>query len=152
MKAAVLIILSLLCYTANAQTLDLTIPPVDYNYCERNKQECDRIQQINQQTILPKFEFKEDTLPRTKAIFYALNVIDTWTSHRAISGGYGREKNPLLPNYPSLEELITHKVALIGLYEYIGFLNNEQIVITMNYGLGAVVANNLELVIDNEYR
>lgn len=152
MKATALIVLSLLCCTANAQTLDLSLPPLELNFCEQNKETCNHIAEVNQQTILPKFEFKEDTLPRTKAIFYALNVLDTWSSHRAISGGYGREKNPLLPDHPSLAELVTHKVALIGLYEYVGFLNNEQIVVTMNYGLGAVVVNNLELVLDNEYR
>jgi len=151
MKATALIVLSLLCCTANAQTLDLTLPPIELNFCEQNKETCDHIVEVNQQTILPKFKFKEDTLPRNKAIFYALNVIDTWSSHRAISGGYAREKNPLLPDYPSLGELVTHKVAIIGLYEYMGFLDNEQIVIIMNYGLGAAVTNNLEIVFDNEY-
>ena len=145
-----LIILSLFSFSVHAQTLNLTLPPVDVNFCVNNKELCDRIAN-DENNLLPQFEFINPASDRDRAIFYAINVIDVWSTNRAIKGGYGREVNPLLPSYPSLAELITHKTVLIGAYEYAQWLDNRAFVVTMNYTLGAVVVNNLQIIYDNEF-
>jgi len=149
MKAAVFLMLSLFSFTVHAQTLDLTIPPPDPNFCVDNKELCDRIANY-EYNLLPQFEFITPTTNKDRAIFYAINVIDVWSTNRAIKGGYGKEVNPLLPSYPSLAELLTHKTMLIGAYEYAQWLDNRMFVVTMNYTLGAVVMNNLQIIYDNE--
>lgn len=149
MKAAMfLIALLFLSFRAHADALNLSLPPleIDPDYCK--KYQCD----FEKQNLLPQFKFKDTDLRKEKAVFYALNVIDIWSSNRAIRAGYGKEKNPLLPSYPSLAQLVTHKAVLISAYEYAQFLDNRTIIITMNYGLAAVVANNIEVIIDNESR
>lgn len=145
-----LIILSLFSFNVHAQTLNLTLPPVDLNFCVNNKELCDRIAN-DENNLLPQFEFINPASNRDRAFFYAINVIDVWSTNRAIKGGYGREVNPLLPSYPSLAELITHKTVLIGAYEYAQWLDNRAFVVTMNYTLGAVVVNNLQIIYDNEF-
>ena len=145
-----LIILSLFSFSVHAQTLNLTLPPVDVNFCVNNKELCDRIAN-DENNLLPQFEFINPASDRDRAIFYAINVIDVWSTNRAIKGGYGREVNPLLPSYPSLAELLTHKTVLIGAYEYAQWLDNRAFVVTMNYTLGAVVVNNLQIIYDNEF-
>lgn len=145
-----LIILSLFSFSVHAQTLNLTLPPLDLNFCVNNKELCDRIAN-DENNLLPQFEFINPASDRDRAIFYAINVIDVWSTNRAIKGGYGREVNPLLPSYPSLAELITHKTVLIGAYEYAQWLDNRAFVVTMNYTLGAVVVNNLQIIYDNEF-
>jgi len=144
-----LIILSLFSFSVHAQTLNLTLPPLDLNFCVNNKELCDRIAN-DENNLLPQFEFINPASKRDRTIFYAINVIDVWSTNRAIKGGYGREVNPLLPSYPSLAELITHKTVLIGAYEYAQWLDNRMFVVTMNYTLGAVVINNLQIIYDNE--
>jgi len=144
-----LIILSLFSFSVHAQTLNLTLPPLDLNFCVNNKELCDRIAN-DENNLLPQFEFINPASNRDRAIFYAINVIDVWSTNRAIKGGYGKEVNPLLPSYPSLAELITHKTVLIGAYEYAQWLDNRMFVVTMNYTLGAVVLNNLQIIYDNK--
>ena len=145
-----LIILSLFSFNVHAQTLNLTLPPLDLNFCVNNKELCDRIAN-DENNLLPQFEFINPASNRDRAIFYAINVIDVWSTNRGIKGGYGREVNPLLPSYPNLAELITHKTVLIGAYEYAQWLDNRAFVVTMNYTLGAVVVNNLQIIYDNEF-
>ena len=145
MKAAVFLILSLFSMTANA-TLDLTLPKLEYDPDFCKKYSCDF-----SNNILPKLEFNPRSEPSEKFIFYALNVIDVWSTDRAISREYGKEVNPLLPDRPSLERLVLHKTVLIGAYEYANWLNDKQFVVTMNWTLGAVVLSNVRIIIDNEY-
>ena len=146
MKAAVFLILSLFCSSAYAE-LNLTLPKPEYDpyYCEKYRCNFEREQ------ILPQFKFNDEVTNKDRYIFYTLNVLDVWSTHRAISGGYAREVNPLLPDRPSLGRLVTQKTVLIGAYEYAQWLDNKAFVLTMYWVMGAVVANNIDIIIDNEY-
>lgn len=146
MKAAVLILLSLFSLTAQAE-LDLTLPKIQYDpdYCEKY------LCEFKPKRILPKFIFRNTVTKRDRFIFYTLNVLDVWSTHRAISGGYATEVNPLLPDRPSLGRLITQKTVFIGAYEYAQWLDNKTFVVTMNLVMTGVVANNIHIILDNEY-
>jgi len=146
MKAAVLILLSLFSLTAQAE-LDLTLPKIQYDpdYCE--KYHCN----FKPKRILPKFLFNNTVTRSDRFIFYSLNVLDVWSTHRAISGGYATEINPLLPDRPSLARLVTQKTMLIGVYEYAHWLDNKTFIVTMNVVMSGVVANNVHVILNNEY-
>jgi len=150
MKAAVFLILSLFSFTAHSQTLNLEIPS-QKDFCITHFDICEKIQNYRKPNLLPDFKFKDDTLPKDRFIFYTLHVIDAWSTDRAISNGYARELNPLLPDRPSTGRIWGQKFATIGLYEYAQWLDNRTFVLTMNYVTGVAVANNLDIIIDNEY-
>ena len=80
----------------------------------------------------------------------AWNVLDIYTTNRAISGGYAKELNPLLPDFPSLERLVAQKLIVnYALYE-IGFFEKRQIVHDINKLGWIIVGNNTWIIVDNE--
>jgi len=151
-KAAVFLILSLFSLTAQAE-LDLTLPPIKTNkdFCVQEPETCKKIEEYSRPSLLPKFTFKEDVTKQDKIVFYSLHIIDAWSTDRAISAGYAREVNPLMPDHPSSGRIWGQKFALIGLYEYAQWLDNRTFVVTINVVTGLIVANNLKIIIDNEY-
>lgn len=80
----------------------------------------------------------------------AWNVLDTYTTHRAIERGYAKEVNPLLPEYPSLDRLIAHKLVINGLLYQTGFFEDKQAIADLNKLGWFVVANNTYIIIKNE--
>lgn len=80
----------------------------------------------------------------------AWNVLDVYTTHRAIERGYAREANPLLPDYPSLDRLIAHKLVINGLLYQTGFFDNKEAIKEFNKLGWFVVANNTYIIIKNE--
>lgn len=145
-----LFIMLIFCNIVNAQSLDLTLPS-QKDFCINETVVCDKIQNYKRPSLLPKFVFKGQATDQDKLIFYSLHIIDAWSTDRAISAGYAREINPLLPDYPSRARIWGQKFALIGLYEYAQWLDNRTFVVTINVITGVVVANNLDIIIDNEY-
>jgi len=152
MKAAVVLILSLFSFPIHAE-LNLTLPPIKTNkdFCVQEPETCKKIEEYSRPSLLPKFTFKEDVTKQDKIVFYSLHIIDAWSTDRAISAGYARELNPLMPDYPSSGRIWGQKFALIGLYEYAQWLDNRTVVVTINVVTGLIVANNLKIIIDNEY-
>ena len=147
MKAAVFLILSLFSITAQAE-LDLTLPKIQYDPDYRKNYRCN----FEPKQILPKLQFREGVTRKDRYIFYTLQVLDVWSTNRAISSGYAKELNPLLPNYPSLDRLILHKTLIVGAYEYAQWMDNKSFVVTMNWVMAGVVVNNVHIILDNEYR
>ena len=145
-----LLTLMMVSNTVLATQLDLSLPPLDHNFCETNADLCNRISEQNKKTILPKFEFKDTDLRQEKTLFYTLNVLDSISTWRAVNQGYAREANPLLPKKPNIGQLILHKATTLSLMEYFKILDDRSVVISFNYGLTAVVANNLNIIIENE--
>lgn len=84
------------------------------------------------------------------ASWIAWNVLDTYTTHRAISGGYARETNPFLPEYPSLERLIAQKLVINGLLYQTGFFENKDAVTEFNKLGWFVVTSNSYIIIKYE--
>tara|TARA_B100000963_G_scaffold36959_1_gene27529 strand:+ start:1004 stop:1435 length:432 start_codon:yes stop_codon:yes gene_type:complete len=104
---------------------------------------------IQQYNDSQKIDFK---LTDNKHIYkwVAWNIADVYTTDRAISGGYAREMNPFLPDYPSLERIIAQKLLVnFALYK-IGFFEDPDTVNQVNKFGWLIVANNTWIIIDNE--
>mgnify|MGYP001427564156 FL=1 len=49
--------------------------------------------------------------------FVVWNVLDIYTTHQAINvGGYAQEANPLFPNKPSVNTLVTRKFLISSFF------------------------------------
>tara|TARA_B100000497_G_C7538975_1_gene326291 strand:+ start:268 stop:696 length:429 start_codon:yes stop_codon:yes gene_type:complete len=118
--------------TARAiQDLDLTIPEQPPVYVEP-------VNLLN----LDKTYNKPSRCQLT--LFWTLNALDVWTSHRALKSCPNcREVNPLLPDRPSLEELILLKVIVAGSIHHFG---SAEYITLMNGTLAFVVHNNYQLI------
>jgi len=80
----------------------------------------------------------------------AWNVLDVYTTNRAIRGRYGKELNPLLPDYPSLERLIAQKLAVNYLLYTMNVFEDIETIENFNTLGALVVINNTWVIIDNE--
>ena len=80
----------------------------------------------------------------------AWNILDVYTTHRGIERGYAREVNPLLPEYPSLDRLIAHKLVTNGLLYQTGFFEDKERIRDLNKLGWLVVVNNTYIIIKNE--
>jgi hypothetical protein len=77
-------------------------------------------------------------------LFWTLNALDVWTTHRALKSCPNcKEVNPLLPDRPRLEELILLKAIVAGSIHH--FASAEYITF-MNGTLVYVVHNNYQLI------
>jgi len=80
----------------------------------------------------------------------AWNVLDVYTTNRAIRGGYAREMNPLFPEFPSLERIIAQKLLVNYALYKIGFFEDPNTVNQVNKFGWIIVGNNTWIIIDNE--
>tara|TARA_B100000902_G_C27072693_1_gene794858 strand:- start:229 stop:504 length:276 start_codon:yes stop_codon:yes gene_type:complete len=78
------------------------------------------------------------------------NVLDVYTTDRAISGGYAKEMNPFLPDFPSVERIIAQKLLVNYLLYRGGVFKDTETLETLNQFGALVVANNTWIIIDNE--
>lgn len=77
-------------------------------------------------------------------LFWTLNALDVWTTHRALKSCPNcRETNPLLPDRPRLEELILLKVVVAGGIHHLG---SAEYIRFVNGALTYVVHNNYNLI------
>ena len=144
-KAVVIFLLSL--FSLNIFSLDLTYnPPLDPFYCDSNPVECQPIP-----SILPKFEMQEKPTRRQWAIFFTYQLLDVYTTSKAIKYDCIKEVNPLYTETPSDLRLVATKTLLLApalLYndEY-KKLGTEELEST-NILYMFVVANNFRLLTD----
>lgn len=114
--------------------LDLTLPELPYDY---------EIE-IKEERFLNLGDFNEPPTKKQLTIFWTLNVLDVWTTHRGLKHSPSiKEQNPLLDDRPELEELILQKLIVGGVIYRYGSSNYIKV---MNYGLGYAVVNNYSLV------
>ena len=78
------------------------------------------------------------------------NVADVYTTNRAISGGYAKEANPFLPDYPSLERLVAQKLVVNYVLYQMDFFESPRLVRTGNVIGWLAVTNNNWIIINNE--
>ena len=90
--------------------------------------------------------------PATKlqwALFYTLQILDIYSTDRAMQYSCVREVNPLLGKSPTAEELVLLKVILLGPTLYYAYkydvITTEADLVTSNYLMTAVVANNFDV-------
>ena len=97
---------------------------------------------------LPKYAFDFDISERTKLqTYYALiNSLDIYTTHRAVSGGYAVEVNPVIGDRPSLTTLITTKGIVTLVLHVEGSLYDENFLYLTNALTTLAVLNNLYVI------
>ena len=85
--------------------------------------------------------------------YYAtINTLDVLTTYHAVQQGYASEANPFLPEDPSLERLIVHKLLLARLMRAGGLFyeDDESFLAFSNLLVTLAVLNNTKIIIDNE--
>ena len=95
------------------------------------------------QNLLPYLQFDQQHTNNGGFYWLAINVLDVYTTNRALNKNpYVVEMNPLLPSRPSLEELILHKILVLGYIEWVNADINYDL---PNMILTAAVINNYRL-------
>tara|TARA_B100000963_G_C22534708_1_gene629212 strand:+ start:624 stop:1127 length:504 start_codon:yes stop_codon:yes gene_type:complete len=115
---------------------------MDYNYCNINKEICNRIQQ--DQFVFPKFDIVEKATPAQWALFWSLQTLDVLTTSEGVKYNCVRELNPLLPSKPSIGRLLIHKSTFVGIPMSMGKSFTKRDLADANYLMAVVVVNNFE--------
>ena len=82
---------------------------------------------------------------KAKMYWYAINALDVYTTYSGLrQNGNLYEVNPLLPDRPSLSQLILHKAVLLTVYDrHLAFTKQDYRY--LNFILTTVVINNKSL-------
>lgn len=156
MKAAMIISLSLLFFSTNAFSLSLTQKQfiLAGNYCCYSEETINGV--LLEQYKMPRhkthpqldldFTFEPaDNLQWT--IFFALQILDVYTTKEALKYDCVEELNPLLGKQPSTNEIILLKLILLGptLYSQWRDIENKELY-APNFIMAHVVANNYDVL------
>jgi hypothetical protein len=130
---------------AEEVVLDLSYnPPLDYNYCDNNPVECRPLP-----SLIPKFEIQQKATPKQWAVFWTFQVLDVYSTSRAVKYDCVKEVNPLYTEYPSSTRIVLTKSVLLlpGLLynDYYKTVSPEELNDT-NMLYSIVVANNFRLL------
>ena len=130
---------------AEDRVLDLTYnPPLDYNYCDNNPVECRPLP-----SLIPKFEIQQKATPKQWAVFWTFQVLDAYSTSRAVKYDCITEVNPLYTEHPSNTRIVLTKSVLLlpGLLynDYYKTVSPEELNDT-NMLYSIVVANNFRLL------
>ena len=146
MSKLLLILLTLpLLAIAEDRVLDLTYNlPLDYNYCDNNPVEC-----IPPPSLIPKFEIQQKATTKQWAVFWTFQVLDAYSTSRALKYDCVKEINPLFTERPSNTRIVLTKSVLLlpGLLydDYYKTVSPEELNNT-NMLYSVVVANNFRLL------
>lgn len=120
MKYLTILLLSFPIYSLD---LDLTIPELPHDYVVSPAF-------IPEERFLHLGDYQEPPTRGQIIYFWTFNALDVWTTHRGMKHSpLTKEANPLLPDRPTLEELILQKAIVGGLLhkhsssDYMRFLN-----------------------------
>jgi len=106
---SLILILPLFLKAEEVFSLDLSYNiPIDPYYCDNNPPECEPLP-----SILPKFDIQESVTKSQWTIFWALQVLDIYTTAEAVKYNCIVEINPLLPDRPSYQQLILTKGIIL---------------------------------------
>ena len=130
---------------AEDRVLDLTYdPPLDYNYCDNNPVECRPLP-----SLIPEFELYEKVTPKQWLAFWTFQVLDVYSTSRALKYDCVKEINPLFTERPSNTRVVLTKSVLLlpGLLydDYYKTVSPEELNNT-NMLYSVVVANNFRLL------
>ncbi len=108
MERAIIIFLSL--FSSSLFALDLTYdPPLDPYYCDNNPVEC---QPLPSTTL--QFEIVERTTTVQWVTFFTFQVLDAYSTSRAMKYDCIKEINPLYTERPSDTRIIATKTLLLA--------------------------------------
>ena len=85
----------------------------DFDYCIKNAEICNKIEQDRNQSILPKFDIQERTSREQWATFAVFHVLDIYSTSKALKYDCIKEVNPLFTETPSDTRLILTKSVLL---------------------------------------
>ena len=105
---SLIVLLSL--FSFDALSLDLTYNlPVDPYYCDSNPPECQPLP-----NTIPKFQLADQTTNLQWATFLTLQLLDAYSTSRAIKYDCIKEVNPLFTETPSDLRLVATKTLLLA--------------------------------------
>ena len=123
-----------------------TDPNQEKNYCIEDPVVCEKLK--HNPYDLSHLEFRSQRKPATKAMWFAfttLQLLDVYTTERGMRYDCVKELNPLLPERPSIQDMIILKTFIL----YPTYYTINQAVTITNQDLiapsiitGAVVLNN----------
>ncbi len=85
----------------------------DFDYCTKNVEICNKIEEERYKSILPKFEIQERTSREQWATFAIFQVLDIYSTSKALKYDCIKEVNPLFTETPSDTRLILTKSVLL---------------------------------------
>ena len=86
-------------------------PEYDFDYCIKNAELCER---IKRPTYIPKFEIKERPSTAQWVTFWTFQMLDVYTTAKAVKYDCVKEVNPLFSPNPSTSRLIVTKSFLLA--------------------------------------
>ena len=108
MKRAIICLLSL--FSSSLFALDLTYnPPIDPYYCDNNPVECRPLP-----SRIPQFEIQERTTTVQWVTFFTFQVLDAYSTSRAMKYDCIKEINPLYTERPGDTRIIATKTFLLA--------------------------------------
>ena len=98
--------------------------------------------------IFKDLQWKDESTRGQWYLFWTIQVLDVYSTHRGLKYSCIKEGNPLLPEVPSIPHMITHKTVFLAPY---WMLQNEGIytrteIDFVNIIGSAVVINNFNLL------
>jgi len=107
-KRAIISLLSL--FSSSLFALDLTYnPPIDPYYCDNNPVECRPLP-----SRIPQFEIQERTTTVQWVTFFTFQVLDAYSTSRAMKYDCIKEINPLYTERPGDTRIIATKTFLLA--------------------------------------
>lgn len=98
--------------------------------------------------IFKDLQWKDETLPAQWYVFWSIQVLDVYSTHRGLKYDCIKEGNPLLGENPSVARMITHKTLFLAPYWMVqneGEYTRTEIDFVNILGT-AVVVNNFNLL------
>jgi len=98
--------------------------------------------------IFKDLQWKDETLPAQWYVFWSIQVLDVYSTHRGLKYDCIKEGNPLLGENPSVARMITHKTLFLAPYWMVqneGLYTRTAIDFVNILGT-AVVVNNFNLL------
>lgn len=144
---SLILILPLFLKSEEVISLDLSYSiPIDPYYCDNKPPECNPLPDI-----LPKFDIQEGVTKSQWTVFWALQVLDIYSTAEAVKYDCIVEINPLLPERPSYQQLILTKgiilvPTMLRNNDFYNFKHEE--LDRSNFLQSIVVSNNLYLLND----
>ena len=164
MKAIVIFLLSLLSFSASANLSQQQIHAIQNGWhAPFSQATIDKVASV-QKYIPPEKEFYvEFDIPKNYwqepadkwmwALFWGVQIADIYSTHEGIKYDCVKEANPLLPEIPTISQMVFLKgVVLLPTYEAIGYENITKGDLVAPMVLSALVVNNNLRVTDRAER
>lgn len=121
-------------------------PEFDFYFCKNNPALCNALEQDK---IIPTLEIRQKASNFTWATFWALQVLDVYSTRKGLQYDCVKEMNPLLPERPSTAHILLHKGIILGIpyanYDWKETVTDAEL-FSANLITGIAVLNNFNVV------